>query len=209
VVTTQIDIGTNKAGLIRSYPTRRITGPELDSNMTIWQAMRATSLAPRYMYPREGVNWRPVIEPGLVDHGTAKNNPIRDIRYECSKLSRYGNDTMVIVSIGTGFGLDCDRDPEIAKSVHERTVEADMFGERFESEHQVQMANDWMKYFRFNVDLAGVPLEEWCQEELIRDKTLAYLAREDVGRRFYACVDAITTVLVSGNMGRDAVPSSW
>jgi hypothetical protein len=210
VVCTQIDIGTNKAALIRSFSTRRITGPELDANMTIWQAMRATSVAPRYMLPRDGVNWRPVIEPGLVDHGTAKNNPIRDIRYECSKLYRYGNDTMVIISIGTGTGVDRDRElPEMVKSVDDRTVEANVWGEKFESDHKALIERGWMKYFRFNVDLSDVPLEEWCHEEQVREKTLAYLRRPDTGQMFYACVDAITTVLLSGNMGRDGVPPSW
>lgn len=210
VVTTQINIGTNKPGLIRSFSTRRITGPELDANMTIWQAMRATVIAPRYMLPRDGVNWRPVIEPGLVDHGTAKNNPIRDIRFECSKLYRYGNDTMVIVSMGTGTRLDREREvPEIAKSVYDRTLEATVFAEKFEADHQALMERGWMKYFRFNVDLSDVPLEEWCHEDLVREKTSAYLARPDIGQMFYSCVDAITTVLLSGNMGRDTVPPSY
>jgi hypothetical protein len=210
VVCTQIDIGTNKAALIRSFSTRRITGPELDANMPIWQAMRATSVAPRYMLPRDGVNWRPVIKPGLVDHGTAKNNPIRDIRYECSKLYRYGNDTMVIVSIGTGTGMDRGREiPEMVKSVSDRTIEAELWGEKFEVDHQALMERGWMKYFRFNVDLSNVPLEEWCNEEQVREKTLAYLGRPDIGQMFYACVDAITTVLLTGNIVRDAVPPSW
>ncbi|KAF2680592.1 FabD/lysophospholipase-like protein [Lentithecium fluviatile CBS 122367] len=208
VVCTQIDIGTNKAALIRSFSTRRITGPELDANMTVWQAMLATSVAPRYMLPRDGVNWRPVIEPGLVDHGTSKNNPIRDIRYECSKLHRYGNDTMVIVSIGTGTGLVREI-PEMVKSVNDRTNEASLWGEKFEADHQALMERGWMKYFRFNVDLNDVPLEEWCHEDKVREKTLAYLGRPDVGQMFYACVDAITTVLLSGNMGREAVLPGW
>jgi hypothetical protein len=172
--------------------------------------MRATSVAPRYLLPRDGINWRPVIAPGLVDHGTAKNNPIRDIRYECSKLYRYGNDTMVIVSLGTGTGFDREREiPEIIKSVNDRTVEASLWGEKFEADHQALMERGWLKYFRFNVDLSNVPLEEWCHEEEVREKTLAYLGRPDIGQMFYACVDAITTVLLSGNMGRDAVPPSW
>lgn len=162
------------------------------------------------MIPRGRGNWRPVIEPGLVDHGTAKNNPIRDIRFECSKLYRYGNDTMVIISIGTGTGLDKEREiPEMVKSVYERTIEASLFGEKFETDHQALMERGWMKYFRFNVDLIDVPLEEWCHEEKVKEKTLAYLAKPDVGKMFYACVDAITTVLLSGNMGRDAVLPSW
>lgn len=200
-VSTRVDIGTNKAALMRSYQTRRITGPETDANMTIWEAMRAASVAPRYMHPRDGINWRPVIEPGLVDHGTVKNNPIRDILYECRKLYRYANDMMVMVSIGTGIGFDGDREmPEMAKSVTDRTLEASVWCEKFEAEHAALIERGWMKYYRFNVPgLDDVPLEEWCHEERIKAKTLAYLGKPEVGQMFYACVDAITAVLTGGH----------
>jgi hypothetical protein len=197
VVTTRIDIGTNKAALIRSFHTRRITGPEMDPNMTVWQTMRGACIAPRYLQPRDGMSWRPVIEPGIVDHGTAKNNPVRDILYECRKLYRYANDMMVIVSIGSGLGFDPHRElPELGKSVQERSVEGGAWGEKFEADHRELMDRGWMKYFRFQVpDLDDVPLEEWCHEERIKEKTLAYLGRPEVGAAFYACVDAITAVL--------------
>ena len=185
---------------MRSYQTRRITGPEIDANTTIWEAMRGACIAPRYLHPRSGANWRPVIEPGIVDHGTAKNNPIRDILYECRKLYRYANDMMIIVSIGSGQGLDPTHElPEMARSVNDRSVEGGICGEKFEVEHRVLMQRGWMKYFRFNVpDLHDVPLEEWCHEEGIKEKTLEYLARPEVGARFYACADAVATVLMGG-----------
>lgn len=166
--------------------------------MTILQAMKATCVAPRYMLPEPGVNQRLVIEPGLVDHGTAKNNPIRDILYECRKLFRYANDMMIIVSVGCGEGLDRTAElPEMANSVEDRNAEARIWGEKFEADHQALMERGWMKYFRFNVTgLEDVPLEEWCHEELIKQKTSAYLAQPEVGQRFYACVDAITSLLV-------------
>jgi hypothetical protein len=114
---------------MRSYQTRRITGPELDANMTVLQAMKATSIAPRYMLPQSGLNTRLVIEPGLVDHGTAKNNPVRDILYECRKLFRYANDMMIIVSIGTGIGIDRDNEiAEMVNSVDDRNAEARVWG---------------------------------------------------------------------------------
>ncbi|PVI07668.1 FabD/lysophospholipase-like protein [Periconia macrospinosa] len=200
VIATRIDIGTNKAALMRSFQTRRITGPEVDANITVSDAMTASCISPRYLKTQESAAWRPVIEPGVVDHGTAKNNPIRDILYECRKLYRYTNDMMVIISIGSGKGFDPHRElPEMAKSVHERQVEGGGWGEKFEADHYAHMERGWMKYFRFNVpDLHDVPLEEWCHEERMKDKTLAYLSRPDVGAMFYACVDAITAVLVNG-----------
>ncbi|CAN9403394.1 unnamed protein product [Alternaria alternata] len=198
-ITTQMDIGTNKAALIRSYQTRRITGPDLEPNMPIWQAMKATSAAPRYVQSEPGVPQRFVIEKGLVDHGTTKNNPIRDILYECRKLFRYANDMMIIVSVGTGAGLDRKNEiPEMANSVEDRKAEARTWGEKFEAEHAALMERNWMKYFRFDVTgLEDVPLEEWSHEDLIKEKTSAYLAQPEVGQRFYACVDAITALLLS------------
>jgi hypothetical protein len=198
VVSTHIEIGTNKAALMRSYQTRRITGPDLDANMTLSQAMKATSVAPKYMSPRPGVNHRLVIEPGLVDHGTAKNNPVRDILYECRKLFRYANDMMIIVSIGTGVGLNRENEiAEMANGVEDRNAEARAWGEKFEYDHQALMERGWMKYFRFNVTgLEDVPLEEWCHEDPIKEKTSAYLAKPEVSHMFYACVDAITKLLL-------------
>ncbi|RAR06648.1 FabD/lysophospholipase-like protein [Stemphylium lycopersici] len=198
-ITTQMDIGTNRAALIRSYQTRRITGPDLEPNMPIWQALKATSAAPRYIQPEPGVPQRFVIDKGLVDHGTTKNNPVRDILYECRKLFRYANDMMIIVSVGTGVGLDRTKEtPEMANSVLDRKAEARGWGEKFEADHAALMERGWMKYFRFDVTgLEGVPLEEWSHEDLIKEKTSAYLAQPEVGQRFYACVDAITALLLS------------
>ncbi|KAH7074734.1 acyl transferase/acyl hydrolase/lysophospholipase [Paraphoma chrysanthemicola] len=203
VVSTHIEIGTNKPALMRSYQTRRITGPDLDANMTISQALRATCIAPRYLLPQPGVTQRLVIEPGLVDHGTSKNNPVRDILYECRKLFRYANDMMIIVSIGTGNGLDRWNElNEMANSVEERISEARTVGEKFELEHRALMDRAWMKYFRFNVPgLEDVPLEEWNAEDRIKEKTSRYLAEPEISARFYACVDAITGLLL-GPQGR-------
>lgn len=181
---------------MRSYQTRRITGPELDANMTIALAMKATAVAPRYI--QAGPNSRLVIEPGLVDHGTAKNNPVRDILYECRKLFRYANDMMIIVSIGTGIGIDRDNEiTEMANAVEDRNSEARAWGEKFEADHEALMQRGWMKYFRFNVPgLENVPLAEWNSEDVIKNKTSAYLAQPEVGAQFYACVEAITKLLL-------------
>jgi hypothetical protein len=181
---------------MRSYQTRRITGPELDANMTIAAAMKATAVAPRYV--QAGTNSRLVIEPGLVDHGTAKNNPVRDTLYECRKLFRYTNDMMIIVSIGTGAGLDRDNEiTEMANGVEDRRAEARMHSEKFEAENAALIERGWMKYFRFDVPgLDDVPLAEWGCEDVIMEKTSNYLAMPEVGVRFYACVEAITKLLL-------------
>jgi hypothetical protein len=198
-------IGSNKTALIRSYQTRRITGPDLEAEhgpMPIWQAMRATCIAPWYTQV-EGVAQRLVLGEGLVDHGTSKNNPVRDILYECRKLFRYANDMMIIVSVGTGIGLNRKSElPEMANSVEDRSTEAKVWGEKFEADHKALMERGWMKYFRFNVEgLDDVPLEEWNCEEMVKEKTSKYLAKPEVGQRFYACVNAIAALLL-GPQGR-------
>jgi hypothetical protein len=165
--------------------------------MPIWQAMRATCVAPRYEHIN-GVTQRLLHAPGLVDKGTSKNNPVRDILYECRKLFRYANDMMIIVSVGTGVGHDWKKElPEMASSVEDRTAEAKFWGDKFETDHAALIERNWMKYFRFNVTgLEDVPLEEWKHEDLIKEKTSAYLALPEVGERFYACVDAIAALLL-------------
>ncbi|KAF2714998.1 FabD/lysophospholipase-like protein [Pleomassaria siparia CBS 279.74] len=178
VISTQVDIGINRPALVRTYPTRRMAGPELDANLTTWQAMRATSVAPRYMdHPRDTQIRSKVIEPGLVDYGTGKNNPIRDLVFECRKLYGYAHDTMVVVSIGTGIGLDRTREiSEMAIRVEERAGEAQIAGEKFEKDNENLIKRGWMKYFRFNVpDLDAIPLDEWSHIESIKELTHAYL----------------------------------
>ena len=110
---------------------------------------------------------------------------------------------MIIVSVGTGSGLDRSREiPEMANSVEDRKAEARGWGEKFEAAHAALMERNWMKYFRFDVTgLEDVPLEEWSHEDLIKEKTSAYLAQPEVGKRFYACVDAIAALLL-GPQGR-------
>jgi len=198
VISTQVDIGVNRPALIRTYPTRRMAGPELDQNLTTFQAMRATSIAPRYMEPQSSQTRRAVIGPGLVDYGTGKNNPIRDLVFECRKLYGYAHDTMVIVSIGSGLGLDRNQEiNEMANSVEERANDANVAGDKFEKDNEGLMARGWMKYFRFNVPgLEDVSLDEWSHIEKIKEKTHAYLGSPDVGRRFYACVDVITAIVL-------------
>ncbi|ORX97951.1 acyl transferase/acyl hydrolase/lysophospholipase [Clohesyomyces aquaticus] len=199
VISTQTEIGVNRPALIRSYPTRRMAGPELDPDLTIWEAIKACIAAPRYIDPQGQTFRRAVIEPGLVDYGTLKNNPIRDLFYECRKLYSYANDTMIVVSIGTGIGLDrMVESNEMANSVEDRQGEAQMAGDKFENDMRDLIGNGWLKYFRFNVpDLEDVRLEEWKEVENLKAKTSAYLSQEDVRIRFYACVNAIADLLMA------------
>ena len=179
-----------------------MAGPDLDLNLTTWQAMRATSIAPRYMdHPRGTQIRRSVIEPGLVDYGTGKNNPVRDLVFECRKLYGYAHDTMVVVSIGTGTGLDrMSEINEMAIRVEERAGEAQAAAEKFEKDNESLIGRSWMKYFRFNVpELDDIPLDEWSHVDRIKEKTHAYLGKPEVGQMFYACVDAITAIVSGEN----------
>lgn len=190
----------NKAALMRSFQTRRVIGAEIDDKITISNAMRSSCIAPGYLQRTEGVAGTCTVKPGIADYGTLKNNPVRDIFYECRSVYEYAAETMVVVSIGSGQGFDPDREiPEMARIVQERSTEGGVSGEKFEADHTAFIESGCMRYFRFDVpDLHDIPLEEWCHEEKIREKTLAYLRRPEVGAMFYACADAITAVLVDG-----------
>jgi hypothetical protein len=179
-----------------------MAGPELDTPFTIWQAMHASIVAPRYIGPVPTV--RAVIQPGLLDYGTAKNNPIRDLYYESRKLYSYTNDKMVVVSLGTGRGVAQDvENKEMAKAVEDRNTEANVIREKFENDHAKLMEQGWMKYFRFDVPgLEDVPLEEGPHVEVLMEKTRKYLETPEVGQRFYKCVEAISGVLMEGAYGR-------
>jgi len=212
VVASHIEIGANKPALIRSYQTRRITGSNLDTNMPIVQAMIATCTAPRYMAPPHtpitdtGINPAPtrrlVLEPGLVDYGTAKNNPVRDLLYEYRNLFRDTNETMVIISVGTGELPISDRETtaaaDMAGAVANRCAEAQSWHDKFEHENAALMDVGWMRYFRFNVEggSGDVPLDECKCEDRVKQVTSAYLARHDVRKRCVACVDAVVGVLL-------------
>lgn len=206
VLSTKVEIGKNQAALIRSYPTRRMAGPELDANLTSWEAMHGTIAAPTYIDPNGGRDRKSVIAPGLVDYGMAKNNPIRDLFYECRKLYSYANDTMIVVSIGTGSGLNREREVhDMANSVQERKAEAGFAGEKFEADMRELRERGWMKYFRFNVpDLHDIPLNESGSLDQVKEKTHAYLAIPEIGQRFYDCIDAIVGLLLNDGTGPSA-----
>ncbi|KAF2012583.1 FabD/lysophospholipase-like protein [Aaosphaeria arxii CBS 175.79] len=198
-ISTKVEIGCNQAAaIIRSYPTRRMAGPEVDPDLSLWQAIHYTLAAPRYISNEGSRERRTIIEPGFVDYGASKNNPVRDLFYECRKLYSYGNDTMVIVSIGTGTG--CDRLCEVtdmANSVEDRKAEAKFAGDKFEADMHDLRDRGWMKYFRFNVpDLFDVPLDESGQLDHLMMKTHAYLAQPEVSQQFYGCVEAIAATVV-------------
>ncbi|KAF2659067.1 FabD/lysophospholipase-like protein [Lophiostoma macrostomum CBS 122681] len=199
VVSTKINIGSTQPAILRSYPSRRLVGPDVDTKLTVWQAIRATLGAPRYLNQasQEGQRRKGLLEPGLVDYGVAKNNPVRDVYFESKRLYSYADDKMILISIGTGSGLDETREiPEMAKSVTERTSEADLAHYRWEGDHRAEIDGQWVRYFRFNVpNLETVPLEEWSSIDKIMEKTHAYLGDAEVGNKFYECVDAVTAVL--------------
>ncbi|KAF2798390.1 FabD/lysophospholipase-like protein [Melanomma pulvis-pyrius CBS 109.77] len=201
VTTCQVDDTVNRPALIRTYPTRRVAGPEINAKLSIWQAMRATSAAPRYMTSNGAHNGRALLEPGLVDCGTGKNNPVRDLVFESRKLFGYSLDALVVVSIGTGTGMNRTEEvSDMANRVAERVVDGRMAEEKFFRENADHMARGWMKYFRFNVpDLGDVPLDEWAHVEKIKEKTHTYLGNPEVGERFYACVNAIAEILLGEN----------
>jgi hypothetical protein len=198
VVATHIDVGINRPAIIRSYPTRRMAGPEVPADLTVGDAMRATSAAPRYVPPSGGANVSPVLGPGFYDYGTTKNSPLQDLVYECRKLYSYANDTQIIVSMGSGNGCNnTAENPEMANSVEVRHSEAAAIRQKFEVENQKVMQTGWMKYFRFEVPgMTDVPLQEWDQVDVVMEKTHSYLAQPEVGQKFYACVDAVSAPLI-------------
>ncbi|KAF2004427.1 FabD/lysophospholipase-like protein [Amniculicola lignicola CBS 123094] len=220
IISTQVDIGTNRPAVIRSFATRRVAGPEIDPNITVQEALNAAAAAPRYFDPQGMNERRSVIEPGLVDYGTTKNSPIRDLFFECRKLYSYSNDTMVLVTVGPGEGFNKKKEmQEMGNHVEDRAADANNSVDKFQVDNAGLIETGWMKFFRFNVpDLEEVPLEEWNQVDALMAKTHAYLGRPDVGVKFYACVDAIadivsagavTGVRAEGIMPAGAVPTAY
>jgi calcium-independent phospholipase A2-gamma len=154
----------------------------------------------------DGHHRKGLIEPGLADYGVAKNNPVRDLYFESKRLYSYADDKMILISVGTGSGLDETREiPEMAKSVRERSSEADEAHYRWERDHQAEIDGQWVRYFRFNVpNLDSVPLEEWSSIDKVMEKTHAYLGDPEVGNKFYECVDAVTAVLAGEQTPRSS-----
>ena len=111
--------------------------------MPVWQAMKAAVMAPWCIQPQNSVSWRPVIRPGLVDYGFAKNNPKRDVLFESRKLFDHANDMFLIVSIGTGYGINRDHHyPEETIMVESRSAEAKVSSINFEA--KISIWQKWM-----------------------------------------------------------------
>ncbi|KAL5417455.1 hypothetical protein PMIN06_007853 [Paraphaeosphaeria minitans] len=197
-ITTQVKVSPNKAAVLRTYPTRQIARPNVSDDILVWQAIKAAVLAPRYAPPQDRKNSRLIIKPGQMDYSTAKDNPTREANYECRKLLRYSSDKIIMISIGTGSGVNPERkNSEMIKSVIRRNADAELQCFEFQRDNEDLINAGWIKYFRFNVpNLDNVPLEEWCNKEQIRDRTTAYLTCLDTSGAFHKCVDDVTAVLI-------------
>ncbi|KAF2744437.1 FabD/lysophospholipase-like protein [Sporormia fimetaria CBS 119925] len=194
IISTSVDLGHNQPAIIRSYPSRRNAGAEYDPNITTSQAIFSTLKTPKYTAGAERGRY---LAPGLVDLGTSKNNPIRDMYFETRKLYSYGHDAVILISIGTGTGTHLPNElRDMCDAVKQRVADAEKTREKFEKDQTVMLESGWMKYFRFNVDgLDGVPLEEARAVEDIKGRTMAYLARPEVYARFWEAVELICGVL--------------
>ena len=153
---------------------------EEGTGCTIWQAARATSVAPLYFpHIRFGTPMN------YVDGGLNYNKPISAL-FDEAKHVWPGPEVRYIISIGTGVLSQTptgNTGNQIIESLLHIAIDTQQIVEEFsdEMEHLGRAHGSSLVYVRLNVDHvpADIRLEEWKDFDKLTAATRAYLWRHD------------------------------
>lgn len=161
-------------GIPRLFRTYRSRGQAAD--VTIWQALRATSAAPTFFEP---IN---IGEEDFIDGGLGCNNPVKEVVNEASRLWKGQRTIGCIVSVGTGKpGVIGLRKPDRFQQLLPVNLIKVMqrIATDCEANHQDMRRNPFLehKYFRFNVEqgMQGMSLDEWQRMGEVKTHTEQYV----------------------------------
>lgn len=133
--------------------------------MTIWQAARATSAAPRY-FKRLKIG-PPNAQEEFLDGGLGSNNPTKLMMHEACETFEKTRDVACIVSVGTGVMDVSDfKTPAFGQKIIPKELISVMKEMVTDCEVVEKEVNRWFSnkpgiYFRFNVEkgLEDIKLE--------------------------------------------------
>ena len=180
--------------LFRSYPT--YSAGEY-TEMTIWQAARATSAAPRY-FKRLKIGPENAQEE-FLDGGVGSNNPTRLMMREAHGTFQNTRGVACIVSIGTGLMSVSDfKTPTFGQKVIPKEL-IDVLQrmatdcEVVENEVSRFLTNTSGVYFRFNVEkgLEDIKLEDINELGNMKTKTIRYLEQDRTARSVAEAVSVL------------------
>ena len=180
--------------LFRSYPT--YSAGEY-AEMTIWQAARATSAAPRY-FKRLKIGPSNAQEE-FLDGGVGSNNPTKLMMREAHGTFQNTRGVACIVSIGTGLmNVSELKTPtfgqkiipkELIEVLKEMVTDCEVVGKEvsrfFTSTSGV--------YFSFNVNkgLEDIKLEDAKELGSMKTKTIRYLEQDETARSVAEAVSVL------------------
>ena len=180
--------------LFRSYPT--YSAGEY-AEMTIWQAARATSAAPRY-FKRLKIGPSNVQEE-FLDGGVGSNNPTRLMMREAHRTFQNTRGVACVVSIGTGI-------------MNVSELQTPTFGQKIIPKELIDVLKDMVTncevvaeevrrfftstsgvYFRFNVEkgLEDIKLEDAKELGNMKTNTIRYLEQDETTRSVAEAVSVL------------------
>lgn len=172
-------------------------------NCTIWEACRATSVAPSCFEPiKIGDDGE---QETFVDGGLGYNNPVEQVLEEARRIFP-GRKVACVVSVGTGvasaiaFPDSPKTSPvKLINALKNMATESDTTAEKMHRRFQ----NTKDTYFRFSVDrgLQGIGLEEWKELANVRAFTTEYLHQRVISEQVNEVVIALLASKIIGQEG--------
>ena len=165
-----------------------------ERELTIWQALRATTAAPTYFDPIALGN----PETFYCDGGTGYNNP-------CSEVDRVAKSIWdkrtigIVISIGTGLqkGSSPKRIKWLPNFLHvvKSLVPMATETERVHQDSYRRYDNGHTEYFRFDTHgVSDIGLEEWRKEELITIGTNKYMKQPSQIEKVKNCTECLVNL---------------
>ncbi|KAI9765683.1 MAG: hypothetical protein M1840_007241 [Geoglossum simile] len=181
------------------------------SDMTIWQAGRATSAAPTF-FKRLRIGPENY-EEEFIDGGVGTNNPTKELIAEATRVFGQHRRISCILSIGAGktdiiefttSGILASFLPlKLVKALRGMATDAESVAREQEEKYQ----NTPGVYYRFNVEqgLQDIDLDEWKRLGDVKAHTISYLAEPAVSRKLDDAAVALSKKTASFSGGDNIV----
>lgn len=205
IVTKDAQMMAGPARLYRSYNTG---DPDDQLDVSIFDAVRATTAASKYMKPQK-INYEGSVT-ALVDGSLGANNPTRLLLTEAPKAFPPNLHVSCVVSIGCGKpSVNVSNPPSFAKkslpvldtlsTLRQLATES----ERVAQEVGRRFSRVPNLYYRLSVDhgLADIKLDDCLQMGNIKSLTIAYLGAYETVEK----IDKASWVISSGKAARLSV----
>ncbi|KAF2452912.1 acyl transferase/acyl hydrolase/lysophospholipase [Lineolata rhizophorae] len=194
----------------RTYPARNLAS----ANCSIWEAVRATSVAPTF-FKRIAIGEEGRAKEEFVDGSTGCSNPSQEVLEEARNIFGEKRGFCCLVSVGAGHpGTIEQSKPDAFQKMLPRNV-VDSLRKITTSCQDAALRLNWRfrrqnnLYFRFNVSqcAGSISLEEWKKTNEIESQTKSYMEETEVTDAIDRLVKLLCAPVESGHFIGDVCQS--